>query len=136
MLAFSDVDEEFRNKVKEALGKYAAKEGSDEEDESESDDNLDDDAMLVFDQKIAAIFRERKKIAHEKKRELFFVFVCVFVTLLSLTLCRHRGKAHPTGIQVQGAGTAPHLHGKEAQPYFPRPHHPSPSQGHRRVHCK
>jgi len=68
-----DVDDEFRQKVKEALGQYGVENGNnnDEEDEEdeEDDDNLDDNDMLVFDKKIEAIFRERKKLAQEKKAE-------------------------------------------------------------------
>ncbi|KAJ8325707.1 DNA-directed DNA polymerase [Batrachochytrium dendrobatidis] len=58
------VDEEFRRKVVETLGKaalFTTQQSNDEEAESD-DEGIDDDEMQIFDDKLAEIFRQRYDI--------------------------------------------------------------------------
>jgi hypothetical protein len=76
-----EVDEEFRQKLKLALGKAALESGdededddvakNDEEEAAEEDDdemdNVDDEDMLKFDEALANVFRERKNSKKQSK---------------------------------------------------------------------
>lgn len=62
-----DVDPEFYNKIKRALGKAAANEDLEESESELEDSDLDDDDMGRFEESIANVFRERNNIKQSKK---------------------------------------------------------------------
>ncbi|KAJ3193239.1 hypothetical protein HK101_005175 [Irineochytrium annulatum] len=63
-----EVDEAFKNKVREALGRYAMDEAAGSDDEEMDDlESVGDEEMEEFDNKLAEIFKERKKLKVGKK---------------------------------------------------------------------
>ena len=65
------IDDEFRNRIKAALGKAAASE-EDEEDEIV----FDDEQMFKFDEAIAKVFQEKKKLKHKDQELVEFKSRC------------------------------------------------------------
>ncbi|KAJ1567449.1 Myb-binding protein 1A, partial [Cladochytrium tenue] len=70
----SDVPDEFRQKVKEALGRLAVDSAGEDGEADDGDGNssdesefLDDEQMADFDDKLAEIFRERKRLKSNDK---------------------------------------------------------------------
>ncbi|KAJ3410565.1 hypothetical protein HDV05_003633 [Chytridiales sp. JEL 0842] len=63
----SDVDDEFRKKIEAAVGKHVAGPEEEADENSDEEEFLNDDEMVDFDDKLAAIFRERKNLKIEKR---------------------------------------------------------------------
>lgn len=92
-------DEEFREKVKEALGDAADSSGDEEEtvdakeeDKSDSEVEMDDDAMMRIDGMLAEVFRQKKmskQKSEEDTRKQLLVFQLRCLDLVEILAKRH-----------------------------------------------
>ena len=73
----SDVPEEFKQKIREALGRHAVPASNKDGDGNSSDEGefLGDDDMAVYDEKLSEIFKERKKSKMGDKGEWMWLWI-------------------------------------------------------------